>query len=333
MVLSVSENMRRRDFINAIVATATAWPTAARAQQPSPAPLIGILIIRTPDPSELAALRQGLADAGYVGGRNVAIEVRTAKGQVDRVPRLVAELVQRRPAVIIAGGVTSAMALKTATTEIPVIFLAADDPVKFGLVASLSRPGGNATGVNLLTSELTTKRLDLVRQLLPKTKTIAVLVNPRTPEADPQLRALEPKVHAAGQRFQILSASSPTELDAAFAALKDQRDTALLVTNDPLFRDRRNQLIALAARNAIPTVYDRRAYVAAGGLISYGTDYLDGYRNLGVYASKILGGAKPADLPVEQSTKFELVINLKTARTLGLTIPPSLLALADDVID
>ena len=205
--------------------------------------------------------------------------------------------------------------------------------MKFGLVASLSRPGGNATGLNLLTSELTTKRLELVRELLPAAATVAVLVNPRSPEAEPQLKDLQAKARAIGQQLRILNASSEAEIDAAFAVPVSQQDPALLVTNDPLFRGRRDQLIALAARHAIPTIYDRRAYAEAGGLMSYGTHYLDGYRKLGIYASKILNGARPADLPVEQSTKFELVINLKTAKALGLSVPPSLLATADEVIE
>jgi putative ABC transport system substrate-binding protein len=211
--------------------------------------------------------------------------------------------------------------------------MAADDPVEFGLIARLNQPSGNATGVNLLASELTTKRLELVRELLPAIGTVAVLTNPRSPEAEPQLRDLQTAARSSGQQLLVLNASSEGEIDAAFATVVNQRDAALIVTNDALFISSRDQLIALASRHAVPTVYDRRAYTVSGGLISYGTDYLDGYRKLGIYASKILQGAKPADLPVEQSTKFELVINVKTAKALGLTLPPTLLARADEVIE
>jgi putative ABC transport system substrate-binding protein len=235
--------------------------------------------------------------------------------------------------VIITTGLTSALAAKAATATIPLVFMAADDPVKFGLVASLSRPGGSATGLNLLTSELTTKRLELARELLPRAATVAVLVNPRSPEAEPQLRDLQTTARAIGQQLRILNASSESEIEAAFATVMNERDAALLVTNDPLFISRLDQLVALAARHAVPTIYDRRAYTVAGGLLSYGTDYLDGYRKLGVYAAKILNGAKPADLPVEQSTKFELVINLRTAKELGLEVPATLIARADEVIE
>ena len=305
---------------------------AARAQQPA-IRAIGLLSARAAGPSELAALRQGLTDNGYVEGRNVTIEYRWAEGQFDRLPALAADLIQHRVAVIIATGVTSAVAAKAATATIPLVFLAADDPVKFGLAASLNRPGGNATGVNLLTSELTTKRLELARELLRAAGTVAVLANPRSPEAEPQLNHLQAAARVIEQQLQILNASSGSEIDAAFAAVVKQRDAALLVTNDPLFISRVDQLVGLAARHAVPTIYDRRAYTVAGGLISYGTDYFDGYRKLGIYASKILNGAKPADLPVEQSTKFELVINIKTAKALRLDIPPKLLALADEVIE
>ena len=324
--------MKRRAFIALLGGAAAAWPLAARAQQPA-VRVVGLLIARSPDPSEVAALRQGLAESGYEEGRNLAIEQRWADAGFDRLPALAADLVKDRVAVIIAGGLTSALAAKAATATIPIIFLAADDPVKFGLVASLSRPDGNATGLNMLTSELTTKRLELVRELLPAAATIAVLVNPRSPEAEPQLSDLQAAARVIGQSLRILSASSDLEIDAAFAILVNQRDAALLVTNDPLFRGSRDHLITLAARHALPTIYDRRAYAEAGGLMSYGTHYLEGYRKLGIYASKILNGAAPADLPVEQSTKFELVINLKTAKALGLDVPPSLLARADEVIE
>jgi ABC-type uncharacterized transport system substrate-binding protein len=308
-----------------------AWPVVARGQQPART-VIGLLSARSAAPSEVAALSGGLAEGGYVEGRNIATEYRWAEGQFDRLPAMAAELVQRRVAVIIATGVTSAIAAKSATATIPLVFLAGDDPVKFGLVASLNRPGGNATGLNLLTSELTTKRLELARALMPAIATLAVLVNPRSPEAEPQLQDLQVAARAIGQQLQIVNATIEMEIDTAFAALANQRDAALLVTNEPLFTGRRDQLVALAAQYAIPTIYDRRSYAAAGGLMSYGTDYLDGYRKLGIYAAKVLNGVKPADLPVEQSTKFELVINVTTAKSLGLTIPDKLLALADEVI-
>jgi len=324
--------MRRREFITLLGSAVVGFPPTARAQQPA-IRAIGLLSARAPGSSELAALRQGLTDNGYVEGRNVTIEYRWAEGQFDRLPALAADLIQHRVAVIIATGVTSAVAAKAATATIPLVFLAADDPVKFGLAASLNRPGGNATGVNLLTSELTTKRLELARELLRAAGTVAVLANPRSPEAEPQLNHLQAAARVIEQQLRILNASSGSEIDAAFAAVVKQRDAALLVTNDPLFISRVDQLVGLAARHAVPTIYDRRAYTVAGGLISYGTDYFDGYRKLGIYASKILKGAKPADLPVEQSTKFELVINLKTAKTLGVNVPDKLLALADEVIE
>jgi putative ABC transport system substrate-binding protein len=235
--------------------------------------------------------------------------------------------------VIATGGLTSALAAKKATTTIPVVFLGADDPVKFGLVASLNQPGGNATGLNLLTSELTAKRLELVRELVPSGVTIAILVNRNSPEAEPQLRDLQVAASAVGQQIRILNAGTEREIDAAFDTLVRSRDGALLVTNDALFDSSREQIVALAASHAVPAVYDRRAYATVGGLMSYGTHYLDAHRRLGIYATKILNGAKPTDLPVEQSTKFELVINLKTAKALGLDVPPQLLALADEVIE
>ena len=296
-------------------------------------PVIGFLHAGSLDASNMAAFRQGLAEGGYAEGRNVAIELRFAEGKFERLPALATDLVQRRVAVIVTGGTTSGLAAKAATATIPLVFQAADDPVKFGLVESLSRPGGNATGLNLLTSELSSKRLALVRELLPVAATISVLINPRSPESEPQVRDLRAAAHAIGQQIRILEASSEEEIDAAFVVIANARDAALLVTNDALFDGRRDRLVALAARHAVPTIYDRRAYAAAGGLMSYGTHYRDGYRRLGVYTTKILSGAKPADLPVEQSTKFELVINAKTAKALGLDIPAKLLALADEVIE
>jgi putative ABC transport system substrate-binding protein len=235
--------------------------------------------------------------------------------------------------VIATTGTTSALAAKAATATIPLVFLGADDPVKFGLVASLNRPGGNATGLNVLTSELTGKRLELARELVPAAAVVAVLINPKSPEADPQLKDVQTAARAIGQQIHILNASTERDVDTAFATLVQQLDGALLVTNDAFFHDQREQLVALAAHHAVPTIYDRRAYAEAGGLISYGTNYVGAFRQLGIYTARILNGTKPADLPVEQSAKFELVINLKTAKVLGLDVPPTLLARADEVIE
>ena len=293
--------MRRRAFIAGLGGTA-AWPVVARGQQPA-MPVIGLLSARSYGSSEVVALRRGLAENGYVEGRNVEIEYRWADGKFDRLPALAADLAQHRVAVIIATGLTSALAARATTETIPLVFMAADDPVKFGLVASLSRPGGSATGVNLLTSELTTKRLALVRELLPGATAVAILVNPRSPESEPQVRDLQAAARATGPQLRFLNASSDPEIEAALGTVSTRE--GLLVTNDPLFISRRDQLVALAARHRVPTIYDRRAYTEAGGLLAYGTDYLDGYRKLGIYAAKILDGAKPSDLPVEQSTKFD----------------------------
>ena len=323
--------MRRREVIFAL-AGAAALPLAARGQQQT-MPVIGFLSAAARDPAYMAALRQGMAEGGYVEGRNLTIEDRWAEGRFDRLPALAADLVERRVAVIVTGGMTSGLAAKAATANIPIVFLAASDPVQLGLVASLNRPGGNATGLNLLTSELTTKRLELLRELLPMAGVIAALVNPRSPELELQLQDLKAAASASGQQLRILNASSADDIDAAFATLVAARDAGLIVTNDALFDGSRDQIVALAARHAIPAIYDRRAYAVAGGLASYGTHYLAGYRQLGIYTTRILNGAKPAELPVEQSTKFELVINLKTARALGLDVPHRLLTAADEVIE
>jgi len=327
--------MKRREFITLLGGAAAAWPFAANAQQPA-MPVIAFLgsgsfdVVMAP---RLRAFRQSLKDMGYVDGENVAIEFRWARGQYDQLPALAAELVQGGVAVIITTGLGSALAAKAATTTIPLVFVGADNPVQFGLVASLNRPGGNATGLNLLTSELTAKRLEIVRQLLPRMAMVAVVINPNSPEVTPQLADVQSASRAVGQPILILNASNESDFDTAFAALVQHGADALLVTNDAFLFNRRDQIVAMAARNAVPTIYDRREYAAAGGLISYGPNYVDAYRQAGVYTGRILKGEKPGDLPVIQSTKFELVINLKTAKALGLQIPDRVLALADEVIE
>jgi len=327
--------MRRREFIALLSGAAASSPLTVQAQQPAGIRSIGFLSSGSVEAYTqlLAAYRKGLAEAGYVEGRNVAIEYRWAEGKFDRLPALASDLSRRSVTVIATTGTTSALAAKTATATIPIVFLGGDDPVKFGLVESLSRPGGNATGLNLLTSEMTGKRLELARELVPAAAAVAVLINPKSPEAEPQLRDVQTAARAIGQQIHILSASTEREVDNTFATLVQQQDGALLITNDAFFIDRIDQLVALAARHSVPTIYDRRAYASAGGLISYGTHYIDAFRQLGAYTARILNGAKPADLPVEQSTKFELVINRKTAKALGLNVPARLLALADELIE
>jgi ABC-type uncharacterized transport system substrate-binding protein len=325
--------MIRREFITLLGGAAVALPLAARGQQPA-TPVIAFLgsgsSLMVP---RLHAFRQGLKDIGYLEGENVGMEARWAQGQFDRLPALAAELVRGGVAVIVTTGLGSALAAKAATTTIPVVFVGADNPVRFGLVASLNRPGGNATGLNLLTSELTAKRLEIVRQLLPGTATVAVIINPNSPEVAPQLADVQSASRAVGQPILILNASNESDLETAFASLAQYRADALLVTNDAFLFNRRDQIVAMAAHHAVPTIYDRREYAAAGGLISYGPNYVDAYRQAGIYAGRILKGEKPGDLPVMQSTKFELVINASTAKALGLEVPPTLFALADEVIE
>jgi ABC-type uncharacterized transport system substrate-binding protein len=326
--------MTRRDFLT-LLGGAAAWPFMARAQQRA-MPVIAFLGSGSPDvvmAARLRAFRQSLKDTGYVEGDNVAIEYHWAEGQFDRLPALAAEMVRRGVALVVTTGLGSALAAKTATTTIPIVFLGADNPVQFGLVASLNRPGGNATGLNLMTSELTAKRLELVRQLVPRAAMAAVLVNPNSPEVAPQLADFQNASRVVGQPILILNASNEIEFDTAFASLVQQRADALVVTNDAFLFNRRDRIVALAAHNAVPTIYDRREYASAGGLISYGPNYVDAYRQAGIYTGRILKGEKPGDLPVMQSTKFELVINLKTAMALGLTVPPTLLATADEIIE
>jgi ABC-type uncharacterized transport system substrate-binding protein len=285
------------------------------------------------DRNLLIALRKGLGEQGYEEGRNIAIEYRWAAGQFERLPALAADLVQRGAAVFVTGGIGSALGARTASATVPQVFLAGDDPVKFGLMASLNRPGGTATGVAWLTSELFAKRRELVRGLGLAAAAIGVLVNPHSPEFPPQVKEIETAAHTLGQPIKIVHASNDGDFEPAFASLAAERAGALIVSNNAFFNRRRAHIVALAARHAIPAIYDRREYAAAGGLVSYGTSYPAAYRELGIYAGKILHGTKPADLPVEQANKFELVINLVTAKALRLEVPDRLLALADEVIE
>ncbi len=325
--------MRRRELLLLLGGAMTA-PRALSAQQKA-MPVIGFFSSNSPGPyaSYVAAFGLGLSQTGWVEGQNVAIEYRWAEGQYDQLPALAADLVDRKVAVIAtSGGDVSALAAKNATTSIPIVFLGGGDPVEQGLVASLARPGGNLTGVTLLANELWGKRVELLSDFVPDARVLAQLVNPKWPGAELAVGAVQEGVRAKGLLHRILKASTESDIDTAFASLSDAQAGALLV-GDPSFLSRREQIVALAARYKVPTIYDWREYVAAGGLISYGTSLSDTYRNVGTYVGKILNGAKPADLPVQQPTRFELVVNLKTAKALGLTLPPSILARADEVIE
>ena len=326
--------MRRRDFIQEIVGAAAAWPLAARAQQPT-MPVIGYLSLgsRESDFYRLTGLRQGLNETGYVEGRNLTVEHRWAENQIDRLPALAAQLVQMRVAVIVTPGLVSTLPAKAATDNIPILFAVAADPVRVGLVASLNRPGGNLTGFNALTSELGAKQIALFQELLPNVPTIGFLENPSNQIDELMTTDVRAAAASIGLRVQALKAATAREIDAAFESLVQARTKALLVSNDVFLNSENKQIIALAARLAIPVMYGSSEFVVAGGLVSYGASLTDTYRQLGLYAGRILKGASPAELPVIQSSKLALVINLKTAKSLGLTIPDRLLTLADEVIE
>ena len=328
--------MRRRDFITLLGGAAAAWPLAAQAQQTA-LPVVGFLHSASASPNVLnvAAFQRGLSESGFIDGQNLRIEYHWAENQYDRLPELAADLVRRQVAVIATGGSTaSALAAKAATSTIPIVFGIGEDPVQLGLVASLNRPGGNVTGVTLFTTEVVAKRLGLLHELVPRATRVAVLVNPiDATRAESTVRDVRTAARASGLQIDDLNASTIQEIDAAFAIIVRERMDAVFVGPEPFFFSRRVQLAILAARHAIPATYAARAYVEAGGLMSYGTDTGEYYRQHGVYVGRILKGTKPGDLPVVQPTKFELVINLHTTRTLGLEIPPTLLARADEVIE
>jgi putative ABC transport system substrate-binding protein len=328
--------MNRRQFITLVGGAAATWPFSAGAQQPA-MPVIGFLDARFPDAmaDRLRGLRQGLGETGYVEADSVTLLYRWAENKVDRLPEMAAELVRRRVAAIIAsGGIAAILAAKAATATIPVIFIVSEDPVRLGLVKSLARPEGNLSGINFYNSELVAKQLELLRELVPQAAAVAAFANPASPNTfEITLRDIEPAARAMGLQVKLLRASTSREIDAAFAGLASERPDALFVGNDAFFNSRRVQLVQLAAHNRLPAIYSGREYSEIGGLISYGTNIGDAYRQAGVYAGRVLKGAKPSDLPVLQSSKFELVINHQTARNLGLTVPDKLLVAADEVIE
>jgi putative tryptophan/tyrosine transport system substrate-binding protein len=327
--------VRRREFITLLGGAAAAWPLASRAQQPA-MPIVGFLHSGSPEPNvnRVAAFRRGLGEAGYVEGQNVAIEYRWAEDQVDRLPDLAADLVRRRVAAIATPGSTPAsLAAKAATTTIPIVFAVGGDPIAMGLVSSLSRPGGNATGVNLQTVELAAKRLGMLRELAPGANHFVALVNPNTAFTDALVKDLQASASALGLPIEILRAGTGREIDAAFANLVQRPGSALLSSPDAFFFNRRAQIVTLAARHALPTVYPAREFAEIGGLMSYAPNIVNVFQQTGIYVGRVLKGEKAADLPVEQPTKFELVVNLNTARALGIAIPNTLLALADEVIE
>ena len=325
----------RRELLVALGGAAVAWPLTAHAQQTA-MPVIGFLNGASPGEWAhlVAAFRRGLNEIGYVEGQNVSIDYRWADGHYDRLPALAADLVRRQVAVIAAsGGTASALAAKAATTTTPIVSLGAGDPVSLGLVASLNRPGGNVTGVYQLSAALGAKRLGLAREMVATTATIGVLLNPTNPNADIQLKDLQEAARVVGQQLHVMNANNERDVETAFAALAQSRTGALLLGADPFFLGRRDKIVEFAARHAIPTIYEQREFSTAGGLMSYGTNLADAYRQAGVYTGRVLKGEKASDLPVVQSAKFERVINLKTAKALGLEIPPGVLAIADEVIE
>jgi len=327
--------MKRREFMTLLGGAAATWPLTARAQQPA-MPVIGFLSSRSPaeSASDVAGFRQGLAQTGYVENQNLAIEYRWAENRYERLPALAADLVGRQVAVIAAlGGPVTALAVKAATKTVPFVFITGVDPVKLGLVASFARPGGNATGLNIFITAIEAKRLGLLRELVPTAARIAVIVNPNSPEVDSQLNDVQTGADAVGWELQILRVGSEAEFDSAFATLARSAVEALLVAADPFFNSQRERIVALAARHKIPAIYEARGYAVAGGLMSYGPNLPDAYRQVGLYTGQILKGAKPANLPVIQPTALELVINLKTAKAVGIEVPPTLLARADEVIE
>jgi putative ABC transport system substrate-binding protein len=328
--------MQRREFITLLGGAAATWPLAARAQQPT-MPVVGFIRDGSADTNarNVAAFRKGLNETGYVEGQNVTVEYHWLEGQYDRLPALITDLVRRQVAVIATPGFTpAALAAKAATATIPIVFGVTQDPVQLGLVASLARPGGNATGINFFANEVVAKRLRLLHDSVPKAVRVALLINPANgPSAESTLRAVQEAAPTIGLQIQILNASTIGEIDAAFATLAHERPDALFVAGDSFFTSRRVQFATLTTRDRIPAAYGQRDFVAAGGLMSYGTDLADMFHQVGVYTGSILKGAKPADLPVLQSTKFEFVINLQTARTLGIEVPPGVLSIADEVIE
>jgi ABC-type uncharacterized transport system substrate-binding protein len=329
------DQLRRREFIRLLGGAAVSWPLAVRAQQPA-MPVVGFIHILSPEtvPRFVPAFRQGLKEVGYVEGQNLAVEYRWAQGQYDRLPGLVADLVRRQVAVIAAtGGDPSPQIAKAATQTIPIVFTANSDPVAVGLVTSLNRPGGNATGVTIFGPAAVTKRLQLLRDLMPQVVAIAYLMNPNNPNAEFELQAAQTAARSLGLEMLVLRAGTERELDTALATTLQQQADALLVASDTFFVGRREQVVTLAARHQIPAIYYLREFAEAGGLMTYGNSLPDVYRHVGVYVGRILKGEKPSELPVMQPTKFELVINLKTAKALGLEIPPMLLARADEVIE